>query len=86
MNPVPAPTASRPWYRHAWLWMLIAGPALVVVAAVFTAYLAMRDPDPVLANDAYEYGQKDTQAAQRQLMPAQKARNHVATPQDAPIR
>ena len=68
MNPVPAPTASRPWYRHAWVWMLIAGPALVVVAAVFTAYLAMRDPDPVLANDAYEYGQKDTQAAQRQLM------------------
>ena len=52
MNPVPAPTTSRPWYRHAWVWMLIAGPALVVVAAVFTAYLAMRDPDPVLANDA----------------------------------
>ena len=86
MNPVPAPTASRPWYRHAWVWMLIAGPALVVVAAVFTAYLAMRDPDPVLANDAYEYGQKDTEAMQRQLMPAQKARNHAATPQDAPIR
>ena len=86
MNPVPAPTTSRPWYRHAWVWMLIAGPALVVVAAVFTAYLAMRDPDPVLANDAYEYGQKDTEAMQRQLMPAQKARNHAATPQDAPIR
>ena len=86
MNPVPAPTASRPWYRHAWVWMLIAGPALVVVAAVFTAYLAMRDPDLVLANDAYEYGQKDTEAMQRQLMPAQKARNHAATPQDAPIR
>ena len=86
MNPVPALTTSRPWYRHAWVWMLIAGPALVVVAAVFTAYLAMRDPDPVLANDAYEYGQKDTEAMQRQLMPAQKARNHAATPQDAPIR
>ena len=86
MNPVPAPITSRPWYRHAWVWMLIAGPALVVVAAVFTAYLAMRDPDPVLANDAYEYGQKDTEAMQRQLMPAQKARNHAATPQDAPIR
>ena len=86
MNPVPAPITSRPWYRHAWVWMLIAGPALVVVAAVFTAYLAMRDPDPVLAHDAYEYGQKDTEAMQRQLMPSQKARNHAATPQDAPIR
>ena len=30
-------------------------------------WLAMRSPDPVLANDAYEYGQKQDEQAQRGL-------------------
>ena len=77
---------QRPWYRHGLVWMLIAGPALVVVAAVYTAYLAMSAPDPVLAHDAYEYGQKEAEATNRSLLPAQKARNHAATPEDAAIR
>ncbi|MEY2622159.1 MAG: hypothetical protein RIT26_1979 [Pseudomonadota bacterium] len=82
------PTADhlKPWYRHGMVWMLIAGPALVVVAAVFTAFIAMRSPDPVLANDAYEYGQKSDEQAQRSLLPAQRARNHAATPDHAPIQ
>ena len=29
-----------PWYRQPWPWLLIAGPALVVVAAFFTPWLA----------------------------------------------
>jgi hypothetical protein len=85
MNHSPAPS-PRPWYRHGMVWMLIAGPALVVVAAIFTAYIAMRSPDPVLANDAYEYGQKDGAVNDRSLLPAQKARNHAATPENASIR
>jgi hypothetical protein len=68
------------------VWMLIAGPALVIVAGVVTAWIAMRSPDPVLANDAYEYGQKQDEQAQRSLLPAQKARNHAATPADAPVK
>ena len=38
------------------------------------------------ANIAIAIIERDGSAAQRQLMPAQKARNHAATPQDAPIR
>ena len=79
-------TTQRPWYRHGMVWMLIAGPALVVIAAAFTAYLAMRAPDPVLAHDAYEYGQQEAEATNRSLMPAQKARNHAATPEGADLR
>jgi hypothetical protein len=82
----PDPHAPRAWYRHPWVWLLIAGPAVVVVAAVFTAYLAMRSPDPVLANDAYEYGQRDASSQDRSLLPAQKARNHAATPESVQVK
>ncbi len=86
MNPLPPAPAPKPWFRHGMVWMLIAGPALVIVAGVITATIAMRSPDPVLANDAYEYGQKTDEQGPRSLLPAQKARNHAATPADAPIR
>jgi hypothetical protein len=66
--------------------MLIAGPSVVVVAAVYTAYLAMRAPDPVLAHDAYEYGQKSQGTNDRSLLPAQKARNHAATPETVQVK
>jgi hypothetical protein len=68
------------------VWMLIAGPALVIVAGVITATIAMRSPDPVLAHDAHGYGQTTDQQAPRSLLPAQKARNHAATPATAPIQ
>jgi hypothetical protein len=86
MNTAHSPAHPKPWFRHGMVWMLIAGPALVIVAGVVTAWIAMRSPDPVLANDAYEYGQKQDEQAQRSLLPAQKARNHAATPADAPIK
>ncbi|MDI9332134.1 MAG: FixH family protein [Alphaproteobacteria bacterium] len=74
-----------PWYRHGMVWMLLSGPALVIVASLVTAYIAISSPDPVLANDAYEFGQQ-TQGVERSHLPAQKARNHAATPAEAPIR
>ena len=86
MNPNPNPEVAQPWYRHALVWMLIAGPALVVLAAIYTAYIALSNPDPVLANDAYEYGQRPMAQDERSHFPAQKARNHAATPEGAPIR
>ena len=48
--------------------------------------VAMSAPDPVLANDAYEFGQGQKAQDPRSLLPAQKARNHAATPEDVPIR
>jgi hypothetical protein len=34
-------TGTKPWYREPWPWLLMAGPAIVVVAGLFTAYLAV---------------------------------------------
>jgi hypothetical protein len=45
-----------PWYRHRWPWLLIAGPAIVVVAALATAWLAWSTDDGVVADDYYKRG------------------------------
>jgi len=48
--------APAPWYRQRWPWLLIAGPATVVVAALFTAWLAASTDDGVIADDYYKRG------------------------------
>ena len=45
-----------PWYRQRWPWLLIAGPALVVVAAFFTLWLSVSSDDGVIADDYYKRG------------------------------
>jgi hypothetical protein len=54
MNPQLA--ASHPWYRELWPWLLMAGPAAVIVAGVFTAYLAVVSNDGLVADDYYKRG------------------------------
>jgi hypothetical protein len=62
---------SPPWYRLPIVWMVIGGPALVVVASFATLTLAIMNPDPIIAP-------KPTASAADQ--PAVQARNHAATP------
>lgn len=82
------PALSQPWWKYAHVWMVIAGPAIVVVAGFFTLWLAMKQPDPVLAEDYYQRGidiNKTLANADRSMAPAVKGRNHAATPlQDQP--
>jgi len=42
--------SSKPWYREPWPWILMSGPAVVVVAGTVTAVIAIRTADPVVAN------------------------------------
>ena len=42
--------APKPWYREPWPWILMSGPATVVVAGCVTAVIAIRTADPVVAN------------------------------------
>ena len=48
--------ADPPWYRQRWPWLLIAGPALVVAAALVTAWIAASTDDGVIAEDYYRRG------------------------------
>lgn len=59
------------WWRLPIVWMVVGGPAVVVVASFVTLTLAIRNPDPVLIAPAATSGAE---------MPAVQARNHAATP------
>ena len=52
----PMSAQAAPWYRHRWPWILMSGPAIVVVAGIGTAVLAVRTSDGVVADDYYRQG------------------------------
>ena len=58
------------WWRVPMVWLVIAGPALVVPAGVVTTVLAVRGADTVVTA-------KPPTASQA---PAVQARNHAAAP------
>ena len=80
----PAPsTSSQPWWKYGHVWMIIAGPAIVVVAGFITLWLAISRPDPVLDEDYYRKGVEINKTLAEQglsLKPALAGRNHAATP------
>ncbi|WP_301102247.1 FixH family protein [Propionivibrio sp.] len=47
---------TQPWYRHSWPWILMAGPFIVVIAGLFTAYLAVKSNDGLVDGDYYKQG------------------------------
>lgn len=49
-------TDSKPWYRHFWPWFLMALPASVVVAAVWTAFIAHEHADDLVVDEYYKDG------------------------------
>ena len=46
----------KPWYREPWPWLIMSGPAIVVVAGVSTAVIAFRGADGLVADDYYKQG------------------------------
>ena len=75
---------AKPWWQYGHVWLIIAGPAVVIVAGFVTLAIAIKTPDPVVAEDYYKRGLNinQTLAAEKdmQLAPAMQARNHAATP------
>jgi len=63
---------TLPWWRVPTVWLVIAGPAIVVVASTITGVIAWRGGDvPVL---------KATAPQAQAMSPATQARNHAAAP------
>ena len=76
-TPLPAP-----WWKFGHVWLVIAGPAIVVVAGFVTLYIALRYPDPVISKDYYREGIEinKTQAnSAASMAPAVQGRNHAQT-------
>lgn len=47
---------GRPWYKEPWPWILMTGPAVVVVAGIYTAWLAISSADGLVSDDYYKKG------------------------------
>lgn len=79
------PTPPVPWWKHGHVWLVISGPAIVVVASLVTGWVAMRHQDPVLDADYYRHGvdiNRTLAAHRRGELPAEQGRNHANTPAD----
>jgi hypothetical protein len=73
--------SPKPWWSFGMVWMVIAGPAVVVVAAFITLYLAITFPDPVLPTEALNprSAMQNKNQLEEAMAPAMQARNHAAT-------
>ena len=72
---------AKPWWSFGMVWMIIAGPAVVVVAAFVTLYLAITIPDPVLPTEALNprNAMENQGKLEAAMAPAMQARNHAST-------
>lgn len=73
---------TKPWWQFGHVWLIIAGPLIVVIASFITLYLAISRPDPVTDSDYYRKGieiNKTLDEHRDSLAPAAQARNHAAT-------
>lgn len=59
------PGKSHPWYKQRWPWILIAGPAIAVVAGIVTFWLAVKSNDGLVSDDYYKEGLAVNQQLQR---------------------
>jgi hypothetical protein len=70
-NATTSATETAPWWRVGMVWLVLGGPAAVVLACVVTVTIAVRTSEPVLtAQSTEKFSDK----------PAMQGRNHAATP------
>lgn len=49
-------SSALPWYRQFWPWFLLALPASVVIASLYTVFLANQYADDLVVDDYYKEG------------------------------
>ena len=73
----------RPWWKFGHVWLVVSGPAIVVVASFITMYLAMTHVDPVLDEDYYRKGININKTIgdrpEPGMVPAIQGRNHLSS-------
>jgi uncharacterized protein len=65
-----AASAARPWYMHRWPWLIMLGPAIVVIAGVHTAWVAFTQQDALVVDDYYKEGKVINQDLSRDRIAA----------------
>lgn len=70
---------TKQWWKYGYVWMILGGPLIVIIASFITLSLALKTPDPVV-DDYYRKGIEINKTLEaKQLMPAVEGRNHAAT-------
>ena len=64
----------QPWWRIRMVWLVVGGPAVVVLASFALLFVAVRGGDTPLPQPQAGQPSADAQA------PATQARNHAVTP------
>lgn len=72
-------TVCAPWWKFGHVWLVIAGPVVVVIASLVTYYVAVHGMDTVMDEPVKVSVPAGTGATQNSLAPAIQARNHAAT-------
>lgn len=55
----------KPWYRHRWPWLLMVGPAAVLVAGFITMWISFTGADALVVDDYYKQGKAINQDLRR---------------------
>lgn len=77
-SPLPQPPDQppQPWWRVGMVWLVIGGPAAVVVAGLITAAIAVDGAEEVLTRPVTT----EMKAQDDPQLPAMQGRNHAASP------
>jgi hypothetical protein len=67
--------ATTPWYRERWPWILMSGPAAVIVAGAITTWMAFATADGLVADDYYKRGLGINAVLRREQAAAQRGIN-----------
>ncbi|GGC18322.1 FixH family protein [Pseudoduganella buxea] len=54
-----------PWYAQRWPWLLMLGPAIVLVACFYTGWIAFSQQDALVVGDYYKKGKAINQDLRR---------------------
>lgn len=63
--PIHPPVDPTPWYAQRWPWLLMMGPAFVLVGGGVAGYLAYTHEDAMVVDDYYKQGKAINQDLRR---------------------
>jgi hypothetical protein len=65
---MPAATASSPWYKHLWPWIIIGILACSVTLTLSMMTIAVNNPDNLVNDNYYEAGKGINRSLDRELL------------------
>lgn len=77
-----AAASTGPWWKFGHMWLVLGGPAVVVVAGIATVIIAARGADPIVDPNYSQTGAAlSSHQVDKRYAPANTVRNHATTPQ-----